>query len=121
MKVNKVIPLIRIFDEAKAVEFYVNWLGFTIDWTHQFETNFPLYIQVSKEGIVLHLTEHHGDCTPGGKVFIDCVGLTEYHAELIEKNYRFNRPGLEEAPWNAITMEVSDPFGNKLLFNESKE
>lgn len=121
MIVNKVIPLIRIFDQAKAVEFYVNWLGFTIDWTYQFESNFPLYIQVSKEGIVLHLTEHHGDCTPGSKVFIDCVGLTEFHAELIEKNYRFNRPGLEEAPWNAITMEVIDPFGNKLLFNEAKD
>jgi uncharacterized glyoxalase superfamily protein PhnB len=121
MKVNSVIPLIRIFDETRALEFYVNWLGFTIDWTHQSGPDSPLYLQISKDEIVLHLTEHHGDCTPGGKVFIDCVGLTAYHAELLDKNYRFNRPGLEEAPWNAIIMEVTDPFGNKLLFSESKE
>ena len=121
MEASKVIPLIRIFDEAKALEFYIDWLGFTIDWTHRFGDDFPLYLQVSKNGIVLHLTEHHGDCTPGSKVFIECTGLKEYHQELLEMNYRFNRPGLEDAPWNSKTMEVSDPFGNKLLFNESKE
>jgi hypothetical protein len=26
--------------------------------------------------------------------------------------------GLEIAPWNARVMEVTDPFGNRLRFNE---
>ena len=30
MKVEKTIPVIRIFDYKKAVEFYVDWLGFEI-------------------------------------------------------------------------------------------
>jgi hypothetical protein len=28
------------------------------------------------------------------------------------------RPGIEHAPWNANVMEVIDPFGNRLRFNE---
>jgi len=31
------IPLLRIFDVAKAKEFYVGFLGFAIDWEHRFE------------------------------------------------------------------------------------
>ena len=37
MKVKRTIPLIRIFDEAKARAFYVDWLGFSVDWEHRFE------------------------------------------------------------------------------------
>jgi hypothetical protein len=49
-------------------------------------------MQVSRGGCVLHLSEHHGD--------------------------GYARPGVELAPWNAKRMEVTDPFGNKLRFNE---
>jgi hypothetical protein len=28
------------------------------------------------------------------------------------------RPGIEVAPWNVRVMEVIDPFGNRLRFNE---
>lgn len=120
MKINQVIPLLRIFDGKKALEFYCDWLGFKIDWVHRFEENLPIYLQISKDGIVLHLTEHHGDCSPGAKVFVDCEGIREYRAELIAKNYSYNRPGLEEAPWNALIMEVTDPFSNRILFSERK-
>lgn len=29
--------LLRIFDVAKAKEFYVGFLGFTVDWEHRFD------------------------------------------------------------------------------------
>jgi hypothetical protein len=28
------------------------------------------------------------------------------------------RPGVEKAPWGARVMEVIDPFGNRIRFNE---
>jgi hypothetical protein len=115
---HKVIPMLRIFNYEKAIEFYVHWLGFKIDWEDK-PADAPVYMQVSKEDITLHLTEHHGDCCPGSKVFIVCEeGLREYHRELSAKNYKYNKPGLEVAEWNALTMTVYDPFGNKLFFNE---
>jgi len=118
---HKVIPVLRMFDEAKALEFYIDWLGFSVDWEHRFDPGAPLYMQISKEDIVLHLSEHHGDGAPGAQVFIETSsGLADYQKLLIEKNYKYGRPGLEEAPWDAITLMLHDPFGNKLLFSESK-
>lgn len=111
-------PIFRIFDYAKAIEFYVDWLGFTIDWEDKPKDG-PIYMQVSLQGVVLHLSEHHGDCTPGARIHIeDFAGLKEYHKQLIDKNYKYYRPGLEKASWNskALTMEVGDPFGNRLTF-----
>ena len=118
MKASQVIPILRIFDEARALEFYVEWLGFTVDWTHRYDDNAPIYMQVSLNGVVLHLSEHHGDCSPGAKVFIECEGVRDFHKMLTEKKYKYNRPGLEEEPRNAISVTVIDPFMNQLAFNE---
>jgi len=116
---HTVIPVLRIFDILKTKEFYIDWLGFAIDWEHRFGENFPLYMQVSKDNIKLHLSEHHGDCCPGAKVFIEYTGnLAGYQASLAAKDYRYFKPGLEKAPWDALTMQVTDPFGNRLLFSQ---
>jgi uncharacterized glyoxalase superfamily protein PhnB len=120
MTVQKVIPILRIFDYQKAIEFYIDWLGFKIEWEHTFEENMPVYMEITKEGITLHLSEHHGDATPGAKVFAWCTGLKEYHSILIEKNYKNNRPGFGDTFYNAWCVEVIDPFGNRISFNEKK-
>lgn len=115
---TEVVPMLRIFDKKKAEEFYIEWLGFTVEWEHRFEENLPVYMEITKAGIKLHLTEHHGDCNPGGKVYIVCSGLREYHKQLLDKNYSYNRPGLENASSGSAEMTVIDPFGNQLLFTE---
>ncbi|HEY1045856.1 MAG TPA: glyoxalase superfamily protein [Bacteroidia bacterium] len=116
-----VTPMLRIFDRKKAEEFYINWLGFKIEWEHRFDETAPVYMEVSKARIKLHLTEHHGDYTPGGKFYIVCKGLQEYHKQLIDKNYPYNRPGLDMATWGSPCITVIDPFGNQLLFTESND
>lgn len=65
------VPIFRIFDYKKTIEFYVDWLGFKVDWEHKFGDDSPIYMQVSRDGIVLHLSEHHGDCSPGSKAYIE--------------------------------------------------
>ena len=80
-------PILRIFDYTKAVEFYVGWLGFNIDGEHTFGENSPVYRQISLDTISFHLSEHHGDGTPGRRVFIeDFTGLKEFYKKLSEKN-----------------------------------
>ena len=116
---TKTIPLLRIFSVDKAKEFYVAYLGFKVDWEHRFEPSLPLYMQVSRGGLAVHLTEHHGDCTPGAKLFVEMTGVADLHAELTAKNYNYLRPGLEKAPWGATTLTVTDPFMNRILFSES--
>ncbi len=85
LNILQTIPILRIFDVTKAKEFYVGFLGFKIDWEHRFDPNAPVYMQVSRGGCLLHLTEHHGDCCPGSTVFMRVSGLDEFHQEITEK------------------------------------
>jgi catechol 2,3-dioxygenase-like lactoylglutathione lyase family enzyme len=113
------IPVLRIFDEAKARELYVGFLGFKVDWEHRFGENFPLYMQVSRDACVIHLSEHHGDGCPGATLRIEMTGLDEFVAALRARDYRYLKPGCpEETPWGTREVSVPDPFGNKLIFYE---
>ena len=116
-----VIPILRIFSVEKAKEFYVDFLGFSVDWEHRFADDLPVYMQISRQGLTLHLTEHHGDCCPGATVFVRTADLEGFHREIAAKRYRFMSPGIEQAPWNAKLMEVIDPFGNRIRFSEPNE
>lgn len=120
IRFDKIVPILRSFDEAKATEFYVDFLGFSVDWEHRFEPGLPLYMQLSRGNLILHLSEHHGDATPGSTVFVEMSGLHGFHAEVAGRQYRSLRPGIEDAPWNAWMMQVTDPFGNRLRFSEPK-
>jgi Glyoxalase superfamily protein len=95
----RAIPIIRIFSEEKAREFYIDFLGFTWEWEHRFEENFPLYAQVRRSDLVLHLSEHHGDATPGSAIFVQMEGVDALHDELQWKDYRYGKPGVEVVPW----------------------
>ena len=112
------IPIIRIFDEAKAKEFYLDFLGMSLDWEHRFEPGFPIYMQVSRDGLVFHLSEHSGDCTPGSKTFVNTDELEALHCEISSRGYRYSRPEITTAPWGDRVFEVVDPFSNRILFNE---
>jgi len=113
-------PILRIFDEEKAREFYVEFLGFSVNWEHRFEDNFPLYMELLRDGCTLHLTEHHGDCSPGAAVRIETQDIDAFHAELSAKDYAYAKPGIEETPWNMKEMTITDPFGNRLVFFANK-
>ena len=115
---DQTIPILRIFSIEKAKEFYLSFLGFTLDWEHRFGDNFPLYMQVSRGQLRLHLSEHHGDACPGSTVFVRMRGVEALQRELAGRNYRYLKPGVEQAPWQARVMEVVDPFGNRIRFNE---
>jgi uncharacterized glyoxalase superfamily protein PhnB len=95
---------------------YVDFLGFGVDWEHRFEDGTPLYMQVSKDGCVIHLSEHYGDSSPGAAVRIETSELDAFHQQLLEKKYKYARPGVQDEPWGTRDMSIRDPFGNKLIF-----
>lgn len=113
-------PILRIFDYEKALAFYIRWLGFTIDWEYK-QPGTPVYLQISFLEIVIHLSEHHGDASPGARVFIDDFKQLEaYQKRLLEKEYAYNKPGIVVPFYDAgaLEMTVTDPFGNRLTFVE---
>jgi predicted enzyme related to lactoylglutathione lyase len=114
-----IVPVIRIFDVAKAKEFYAGYLGFAWDWEHRFDERAPLYAQVSRGPLQLHLSEHHGDGSPGAVIQVMMTGIEDYHRELAAKNYGHMRPGLSDEFFGRL-VQVWDPFGNRIRFIERK-
>ena len=112
------IPILRIFDVAKAREFYVEFLGFAWDWEHRSDPDLPVYAQISRAGLRVHLSEHFGDGTPGTRIRLVTSGLAALHAELTARHYRHARPDIQVQPWGWREMAIADPFGNVLVFCE---
>lgn len=119
MALNKIAPLLRIFDEHKAKEFYLDFLGFKLDFEHRHSDNAPLYMQVSKDNCILLLSEHFGDGSPGCSIAIETDTLDEYCRALLDKNYKYAKPGIQKMPWGSRNMSISDPFGNKITFTDA--
>jgi hypothetical protein len=121
MNFGPIIPVLRFFDEAKMREFYLGFLGFEVTFEFRFEPETPLYLGVQRGDCLLHLSEHHGDGTPGSNVRIMTDALDAYHAELTAKRYKYYRPGIEMRPWGLREMTVQDPSGTRLTFFAPKD
>ncbi|HUV32557.1 MAG TPA: glyoxalase superfamily protein [Devosiaceae bacterium] len=112
------IPILRSFDESKAKEFYCGFLGFSVDWEHRFEPSLPLFMQLSLGEIVIWVSEHHGDATPGSHVCFKVRGLRVWHAGILAQAYANARPGIGPHVGGGICVAIPDPFGNQLEFIE---
>ncbi len=112
MSFGKTTPILRILDEGQALAFYVDFLGFRIDWQHRFESGFPLYLQVSRGDCVLHLSEHKGDAMPGAALRIETDELETFRAQLLDKATD-SAPLMTASPWPG-PCRCARPIGRRL-------
>lgn len=112
------IPVLRVQDGISALQFYVGYLGFAVDWEHRFEEGMPLYARISRSQTTLDLSEHYGDGTPGSVIWIPVSDLRSLHRELKRRPNRMLRPNIESDAPGGPTMTITDPFGNELRFCE---
>jgi hypothetical protein len=112
-----IVPILRMYDVAATNRFYLDYLGCALDWEFGGGDG-PIYMQVSRGDLKLHLSSNHGDCTPGGAVFVETRGVDALHAELAKKGYPYMNPGIEPGPANGREMGLIDPASNRLLFWE---
>lgn len=100
------------------MDFYIDGLGFTIDWEHRFGPSDPVYMQISRNGLTLHLSENKR-FKAGVIVFVDCKEVCQFHSELNKRKTKIELSKPEKTNWQTIQMEIEDPFGNLLRFNET--
>ncbi len=116
MPAQRVVPALRITDYERSKAFYVNGLGFTVDWEHRFEPHFPVFMSIVRDGMQLYLSEHTGDCQVGGLVHFLIPDVDAWFLEFKSRNVV-----VSEAPNNDLgfrNMTVTDPDGNQLRFME---
>lgn len=112
---QSVIPQLRITDAKRSLAFYVEGLGFAVDWQHQFEPGFPLFIQLTRNGQTIFLTEHEGDCQTGGAVYF-IVPDVEASARQFRASGLTELEGPAQTAWGTREMSLRDPDGNRLRF-----
>lgn len=110
-----VIPQLRITQAARSLAFYVDGLGFEIDWQHQFEPGYPLFLQLTRAGQTLFLTEHSGDCQVGGAIYFIVPDADACHAAFASRGIQADAPPAD-TPWDTREFIVTDPDGNRLRF-----
>lgn len=108
------VPVLRVRRADDARDFYLSYLGFSVEWEHRFAADLPLYMRISRDGARLDLSEHHGDGTPGTVVWIPIADAKALHRDLSSKRYGQARPGIDRNAPGGPTIEVVDPFGNVL-------
>lgn len=111
---QKVIPAFRITDYTRSKAFYVEGLGFRIDWEHRFEPQFPVFAQISKDDMTLYLTEHTGDCQVGGLIHFFVPDVDSWYNEIKSKLDSFIAEPPNEGLEGLRMMTVADPDGNQL-------
>lgn len=117
--ISPAVPVLRVTSVAQVLPFYLDFLGFTLDWEHRFEPGLPLYVQVSRSAAVLHLSEHHGDGSPHGVAWFPVRDVSALHRELLTRPNAPMRPGIDPDAPGGPTMQVIDPNGNILRFAQS--
>ncbi len=105
---EETIPILRVFSVEKAKEFYLGFLGFALDWEHRFGDDFPLYMQVSRGHLRLHLSEHHGDACPGSTIFVRMHGI-----EALQRETGHQELPLSEARNRAGAVECARDGGHR--------
>jgi catechol 2,3-dioxygenase-like lactoylglutathione lyase family enzyme len=113
---QRVIPALRITSETRSKAFYLDRLGFSLEWEHRFEPNFPVFLSISRDGMQLYLSEHAGDCQVGGLVHFLIEDVDAWCLEFQGRGVT-----MTELPNNDLgfrNMTVTDPDGNQLRFME---
>lgn len=92
-------------------------LGFRVDREYRGEE--PLCMQMSLDGILLHLSEHRGDAAVGAAVRRHTDSIEAYAETLAARELPPGVaepfPGVAEHPWGSLDMLLVDPFGNRLV------
>jgi catechol 2,3-dioxygenase-like lactoylglutathione lyase family enzyme len=110
---QRVMPTLRITDYATSKRFYADGLGFQVDWEHRFKPGFPVFMQVSREGLAFFLTEHTGDCSAGGLIHLYVPDVDAWFREFRQKGVSVQDPPNERLQ-GLRSMTVVDPDKNKL-------
>ena len=126
-QIGSSIPVLRMNDESAAKAFYVDYLGFEIEWEHRFHDTpkSPLYLQLRLGKAVVHLNGHASADDPPAEVRIPVQGVEAFCEHLRARAEAASQPmPVVVDPRDAgrnTDMNLEDPDGNLLTFWEPSE
>ena len=106
-------PILGTADGEKSLRFYCDTLGFTKDWEHRFADGFPLYAQVSRGPVCLHLSEH-GDSHPVASMCIGVANVDDVYAEFTGRGLKADCEP-EDREYGIRDFSFKDPDGHSFV------
>lgn len=111
---QRVVPAFRIEDLARSRAFYVDGLGFRVDWVWREAPELPAFAQVSCGELGLYLTQRAGDSAAGGLAYLYVPDVDAWAARASERGIPIES-GPEDQPWGNRELALVDPDGNRLV------
>jgi catechol 2,3-dioxygenase-like lactoylglutathione lyase family enzyme len=110
----QLVPSLRIGSYTEAVAFYVDWLGFHLDWEWREADDQPVIMHVSRSGQAMFLNEYPVGVF-GTQLLVHVSDLDAYADELNAR--RADSATIFLEPPNKIpSLRFTDPFGNYIGF-----
>src|SRR5579864_931028 len=111
--VKVAIPLLHVSNSAKALDFYRERLGFTVEFAHRADEGKPdpCYISVSRDAVWLHLSSFSGDGVAGGVANFIVDDVDALHAEFVSRGVRISLEPVDQT-WGTREMYVRDADNN---------
>jgi catechol 2,3-dioxygenase-like lactoylglutathione lyase family enzyme len=116
IRFNRSMPVLRVTDIVRSVEFYRDQLGFAV------EMEAPIYAMCYRGECNLHLTQQPGPFVPspipGGAADVNFLidGIDAYRDELRARG--IDVPPAEPQSYGVRDFSVRDPDGYEIRFNE---
>lgn len=95
--------------------FYVQGLGFVVDWEYCFEFGFLLFVQFICDGQMIFFIEYSGDCEVGGVVYFIVDDVDSLYCVFSVVNVLIEQL-LYDIDWGSCEMLLCDFDGNCLCF-----
>jgi len=121
-----IVPVVRVTQMARAVDFYTRVLDFTHVGTWSFDgptMDDPSFTMLTRDGCELHLSSHSGDGVTGQKIGVVVAEVDDLHAAFVarglDQGHRTGSPihlGPTDQTWGTREFCADDPDGNGITF-----
>src|SRR5699024_6765470 len=120
---TKAIPVLRVWDYDTTINFYINWLGFKIDWKEKPDEG-PFQMQISMNEVTMQLVQFTLNKEKLGTWVLiqDFKNLIAYRKLLSFKGSKFPIPPIKQQPGEKrkiLSITFIDPFQNRIEIRET--
>ena len=112
---NRTISMLRVTDARASEELFCNKLGFQKTWEHDPGEGYPVFLEVTRDNVSFHLSEHEGDGPFAIQVYIGVSDAKTLYDEFTAKGVPIGSEP-SEAEWGEVVFELKDLDGNTLRF-----
>lgn len=112
MKIDKIVPTLRVKDARKSEQFYCDTLGFTKEWEHQFGPDFPMMMSISFTNCNLFLSEHSGTGSDNCDIYMCVDDVDGFYQEKSQQGLTFEKSPIDES-WGMREATFRDPDNHR--------